>query len=193
MLSLLHLGGIFPWWSLRGLGSEKKIIKNIDLLGQEVSCGCHLSATLVMLGQTWADLQSQPLPPGMQSSTLSLWRSWARCSVILVNIQWVLFPSLAPVYADSQLGRRSRGRAGSSDNRGQWKERRATEADPGSRCRAPTMGSRVWGVCVLCLLGPLPIVSSQLRPSCPRTELEIWEPLGHPGAHCPSPAQESLY
>jgi len=109
----------------------------------------------------------KPFPPGMQSSTLRLWRSWAWCSEILVNIQWVLSPSLAPVYANSHLGRRSRGCAGSGDNRGQWKERRVTEADPGSCRRAPTMDSRVWGACVLCLLGPLPIVSSQLRPSCP--------------------------
>ena len=60
-------GGNFPRWGLRGLGLEKKIIKNIDLLGQEVSCGCHLSVTVVMLGQTWTDLQTKSTLPAVNA------------------------------------------------------------------------------------------------------------------------------
>lgn len=62
------------------------------------------------------------------------------------------------------------------------------------------MDSRAWGACILCLLSPLPVVSSPHRPS----RLACWAPepgaaelYGGPagawwGPRCSSPAQEFL-
>lgn len=116
----------------------------------------------------------------------------SRCPAILVNIQRAVSPWLPPAYANSHLRKGSRGCGGSGCFRGQ----QGREDTQGllrlmeGATAGLTMDRRMWGAHVLCVLSPLPTVSSQFRPSC----LSHWAPdlgaTGPTGAwwrpYCPS-------